>query len=167
MSFLSIIDWHLTHVQDYTNDCFFQRCSFSNIFLFCLSKNRAVSYLNQESRVIFDIFSLMPHIQLMTKSSWFYLEIYMLSLSLTLHYCHQVWHYFSAGIQSPNWSVSMGNFKPTKQETVVRWAPMYLLAGCNHHQHKVVSISSIFTLCSPCFISFGLLWSKSMYQRSL
>lgn len=123
--------------------------------------------LNQKSRVIFDTFPLMPHIQLITKSSWFYLEIYILSPSLTLHYCHQVWHYFSARIQSPNWSVSMENFKHTKQETVVGWAPKYLSVGYNHHQHKVVSISSIFTLCSLCFISFGLFWSKYMYQSDL
>lgn len=133
---------------------------------FCLSKTEQYpTCLKQKSRVIFDTFPLTLHVQLITKSGWFYLEIYIRNPSLALHHhCHQIWDYFSAEIQSPNWPVSLEKFKHTKEETVVGWTPMYPSPSYSNHQHKVVPISSIFTLCST---SFGLLWSKSVYQSDL
>lgn len=76
-------------------------------------------------------------------------------------------HYVCAGILSPNRSVLMENCKHVEEGPVVGWTPMCPSARSNNHQHEVVPVSSIFTLCFLCSTSFDLLWSTSMHQSSL
>lgn len=103
---------------------------FQYIFLsFVSAKHSSILLAIQKSRVRFDTSYLMPHIQLITKSRLVLLgNIYCESIpqppspplppSLRPH--------LFAGIQSPNWSVSMENSKYIqKRRRVVGGAPMY------------------------------------------
>ena len=122
--------------------------------LFCLSKTQPYpACLSQKSRVRFDTSYLMPHIQLITKSRLVLLgNIYCESIpqppspplppSLRPH--------LSAGIQSPNWSVSMENAKYIQQRRrVVGGTPMYSSPPTTITTNIRLSLFHQYSSCAP------------------